>query len=253
MATSNMRVGYCNGSMTRELRGQIALVTGGSRGIGFGIAEALVGEGVRVAITGRDAKALADAKRRLEADGGIVETLALDVRDYDAVAAGVETVASRLNGLDIVVNNAGIGNFANVADMRPSQWAEVIDTNLTGVFNVCSAVLPRLRDRGGYIINISSLAGKNPFVGGSAYCASKAALNSFTAVLMQEVRHYGIKVTTIAPGSVATGFSGNDENQGADWKISPADIGAVVVGLLRMDPRSLSSYIEMRPSQPPRK
>ena len=241
-------------AMTKELRGEVALVTGGSRGIGFGIAEALVGEGVRVAITGRNAKALADAKRRLEADGGLVETLAIDVRDHDAVAKGVETVVSRLGGLNIVINNAGLGTFANVAEMTPAQWAEVIDTNLTGVFNVCSAAIPQLRARGGgYIINISSLAGKNPFVGGAAYCASKAGLNAFSEVLMQEVRHENIKVTTIAPGSVATAFSSGDEKKGADWKIAPSDVAGVVLGLLRMEPRSLASYIELRPSKPPKK
>ncbi len=240
--------------MKKELSGQVALVTGGSRGIGYGIAEALVGRGVRVAITGRGQKSLADAKRRLEAAGGTVEALAIDVRDRDAVAKGVETVASVLGGLDIVINNAGVGTFVSIADMTLAQWSETIDTNLTGVFNVCSAAIPRLRSRGGgYIINISSLAGKNALTGGGAYCASKAALNSFGEVLMQEVRHDDIKVTTIAPGSVATGFSGGDESKGADWKTAPSDIGGLVVGLLEMEPRSLASYIELRPSKPPRK
>lgn len=241
-------------AMKKELRGQGALVTGGSRGIGFGIAEALVAEGVRVAITGRGEKALADAKRRLEAAGGVVETLAVDVRDHDAVAKAVDAAASRLGGLNIIVNNAGIGTFAPVADMTLAQWSEVIDTNLTGVFNVCSASIPHLRrSGGGYIINVSSLAGTNAFVGAAAYCASKAGLNVFGEALMQEVRHENIKVTTVAPGSVATSFSSGDETKGADWKIAPSDIGELVLALLRMDARTLPSYIAMRPSKPPKK
>jgi len=241
--------------MKMELRGQVAFVTGGSRGIGFGIAHALVCRGVRVAITGRDESSLAEARRRLDAAApGHVETLAADVRDYDAVTRAIAATLARFGGLDIVVNNAGVGTFANVADMTPEQWSDVIATNLTGVFNVCQVSIPELRKRGGgYIINISSLAGKNAFVGAGAYCASKAGLNAFAEVMNQEVRHDGIKVTTIAPGSVATGFSGGDESKGAEWKIASSDIGDIVVSLLEMDTRSLSSYIELRPSKPPRK
>jgi 3-oxoacyl-[acyl-carrier protein] reductase len=239
--------------MKKDLRGQVALVTGGSRGIGFGIAQSLVAQGISVAITGRDEASLADAKRRLAA-AGRVDTYNVDARDHAATASTVAAIVSAFGGLDIVVNNAGVGRFVNIADMTPQQWAEVIDTNLTGVFNVCRAAVPELRRRGGgYIINISSLAGKNAFVGAGAYCASKAGLNAFGEVLMQEVRHDGIKVTTIAPGSVATGFSGGDEAKGADWKVAASDIGDIVVDLLRMDTRSLSSYIELRPSKPPKK
>jgi 3-oxoacyl-[acyl-carrier protein] reductase len=242
-------------AMKKELRGQVALVTGGSRGIGLGIARALVAAGVDVAITGRGEASLAEAKRELEAAGaGRVETLAVDVRDYGAVTTAVAATVARFGGIDIVINNAGVGRFVNIADMTPGQWSEVIDTNLTGVFNVCHASLPQLRRRGGgYIINISSLAGKNAFVGAGAYCASKAGLNQFSEVLNQEVRHDNIKVTTIAPGSVATGFSGGDAAKGADWKIASSDIGDIVIDLLQMDTRSLSSYIELRPSKPPKK
>jgi NAD(P)-dependent dehydrogenase (short-subunit alcohol dehydrogenase family) len=138
--------------------------------------------------------------------------------------------------------------------MTPAQWSQTIDTNLTGPFNVSQASLAELKRRGGgYIFNISSLAGKNAFVGAAAYCASKAGLNAFAEVLNQEVRHDNIKVTTIAPGSVSTGFGGGDETKGADWKIAPADIGDMVVDLLELDTRSLPSYIELRPSKPPKK
>ena len=166
----------------------------------------------------------------------------------------VSATAARFGGLDVLVNNAGIGIFANVADLTPEEWSAVIDTNLTGVFNACHAALPELRKRGGgYIINISSLAGKNAFQGAAAYCASKSALNAFSEVLMQEVRYDGIRVSYVMPGSVATGFSGGDESKGAEWKSSPDDVAAAVVDLLALDPRSLVSRVELRPSKPPRK
>lgn len=242
-------------AMKKELRGQVALVTGGSKGIGLGIARALVAEGVNVAITGRGEKSLAEAAQQLETSGaGAVLTLAADVRDHAAVERAVDAVVSRFGGLDIVVNNAGIGTFVHAADMTHDQWSQVIDTNLTGVFNVCHAAIPALRRRGGgYILNISSLAGRNSFVGAAAYCASKAGLNAFSETLMQEVRHDNIRVTCIAPGSVSTGFSGTDAAKGAEWKIAPEDIGDIVRDLLEMDSRSLSSYIELRPSKPPKK
>lgn len=241
--------------MKKELRGQVALVTGGSKGIGFGIAHALVARGINVVITGRDGAALVEARMTLQAlGGGAVEGYAVDVRDHAAVHQGVNEAVSRFGGLDVVVNNAGLGRFVNLADMTLEQWSETIDTNVTGVFNVCHAAIPHLRRRGGgYILNISSLAGKNPFVGAGAYCASKAALNQFGEVLNQEVRHDNIKVTTIAPGSVATGFGGGAADAGADWKIAASDIGDMVVDLLELDTRSLPSYIELRPSKPPKK
>jgi NAD(P)-dependent dehydrogenase (short-subunit alcohol dehydrogenase family) len=237
------------------LTNKVAFVTGGSRGIGQAIARALVAQGVNVAITGRDASHLSSAQRAIESAGpGAVETLQADVRRYADVEQAVAATASRFGGLDFVINNAGIGVFTNVAAMTPEQWSEVIDTNLTGVFNVCHAAIPRLRARGGgFIINISSLAGKNPFVDGGAYCASKAGLNAFSEVLMQEVRHDGIRVSYVMPGSVATGFSSGDPTRGADWKTAPEDVAEVVVDLLRLDSRSLASRVELRPSKPPKK
>ncbi len=242
------------GAMKKELRGQVALVTGGSKGIGLGIARALVAQGVHVAITGRGASSLDDAKRALEGlSGGQVLTLAVDVRDHAGMTAAVGDIVARFGGLDIVVNNAGMGTFVPVSEMTHEAWTALIDTNLTGVFNTCRAAIPALRARGGgYIINISSLAGKNAFVGAAAYCASKAGLNAFSETLMLEVRHDNIRVTCIAPGSVATGFSGSAE-AGAEWKIGPADIGDMVRDLLELDTRSLPSYIELRPSKPPKK
>jgi 3-oxoacyl-[acyl-carrier protein] reductase len=240
-------------AVTRDsLRGQVALVTGGSRGIGQAIASALVAEGVHVAVTGKDESHLSAARSRIEGAGpGSVETLRADVRNYADVERAVTATVARFGSLGIVVNNAGVGIFADVADMTPAQWSEVIDTNLTGVFHVCHAAIPHLRRAGGgFIVNISSLAGKNAFVSAAAYCASKAGLNAFSEALMQEVRYDNIRVSYVMPGSVATGFSGGDEARGADWKIAAADVAEVVLNLLRHNPRSLPSRVELRPSKP---
>jgi 3-oxoacyl-[acyl-carrier protein] reductase len=237
-----------------SLRGKVAVVTGGSRGIGLAIARALVADGVQVAITGRSAAHLASARKTIEAAGpGAVETLQADVRTFDAVTRAIDAAASRFGGLDILINNAGIGIFTAVAAMSPEQWSEVIDTNLTGVFNACRAALPHMRKRGGgFIINISSLAGKNPFADGAAYCASKAGLNAFSEALMQEVRYDNIRVSYVCPGSVATDFAGHSSKD-ADWKIAADEVADVVIGLLRHNPRSLPSRVELRPSKPAKK
>jgi NAD(P)-dependent dehydrogenase (short-subunit alcohol dehydrogenase family) len=234
-----------------SLHGRIALVTGGSRGIGLAIARALIAEGVNVAATARSESGLSQARRQLESGPGSVETWRADVRVFAEVQRTVEATVARFGGLDILINNAGIGLFADVADLTPAQWTEVIDTNLTGVFHACHASIPHMRRRGGgYIINISSLAGKNAFAGAAAYCASKAGLNAFSEALMQEVRYDNIRVTYVMPGSVATGFSGGDDTKGADWKISPDEVADVVLSLLHHHPRSLQSRVELRPSKP---
>ena len=236
----------------QNINGKVALVTGGSRGIGLAIARGLVGQGVQVVITGRDARHLSAARARIEAAGpGAVETLQADVRKFDDVERAVSAAVARFGGLDILINNAGMGVFKDVSAMTPDEWADVIGTNLTGVFYACHAALPHLRRRGsGFIINISSLAGKNPFAGAAAYCASKAGLNAFSEALMQELRFDDIRVSYVLPGSVATGFSSGDESKGTDWKISPDEVADVVVNLLRHDPRSLPSRVELRPSKP---
>ena len=233
------------------LDGKVALITGGSKGIGFAIAETLVSRGARVMITGRNAADLERAQSRLGPDA---LSAAADARLAEEVERAVQATVDGHGGLDVLVNNAGIGIFKNAADMSPAEWQSIIDTNLTGVFYYCHAAIPHLRRRGGgWIINISSLAGKNPFTGGTAYCASKAGLNAFSEALMQEVRYDDIRVTCVMPGSVATGFGGRGAPEVADWKIQPEDVGQVVLDLLTMPPRSLPSRVELRPSKPQKK
>ena len=234
------------------LSGRVAIVTGGSRGIGLAIARALAAEGVHVAVTGRSEAHLAAARSELEKVGpGAIETLRADVRNYPEVEQAIAATVARFGALDVLVNNAGVGIFADVADMTPEQWSEVVDTNLTGVFHTCHAAIPHLRRRGGgFIINISSLAGKSAFTTAAAYCASKSGLNAFSEALMQEVRYDNIRVSYVMPGSVATGFSNGDESKGADWKIAAEEVADVVLGLLHHPVRSLPSRVELRPSKP---
>jgi 3-oxoacyl-[acyl-carrier protein] reductase len=241
-----------------DLTGKVAMVTGGSRGIGFGIAQLLVENGAAVVITGTNQEALESAAQRLRANapgGASVDAVRADVRDYAQVEAAMSAAAARHGGLDILINNAGVGLFRAVADMSVNEWHAVIDTNLTGVFYCSRAAIPHLRTRGGgWIINISSLAGKNAFVDGAAYCASKAAVNQFSEALMQEVRYDGIRVSYIMPGSVSTDFGGPERGAAKrEWAIQVEDVARVVMDLISHPARSLPSRVEMRPAQPPRK
>jgi NAD(P)-dependent dehydrogenase (short-subunit alcohol dehydrogenase family) len=189
--------------------------------------------------------------REIAAEPARVLAFACDVRDRAAVDAAFERVAVDWGGIDVLVNNAGVGTGRAVADMSHDEWDRIIATNLTGIFNCCKAALPHLRRRnGGWIISISSLASKNPFAGGAAYCASKAALNAFSEAFMQEVRHENIRVSYVLPGSVATEFSGRAASADADWRLSPDDVAQVVLGLLAHPARSLPSRVEIRPSRP---
>ena len=231
----------------------VVIVTGGSKGIGLAIAQAFVARGDRVVIGARNAQELQRAARKLDAPDS-VHTVTADVRRPADAQRLVDEAVKRFGGVDGLVNNAGIGRFANVADMRIEDWRDVIDTNLSGVFYCARAAIPPMRRRGaGFIVNISSLAGKNAFVGGGAYCASKAALNQFSEALMQEVRYDNIRVSYVMPGSVSTGFGDRASAGEADWKLTPADVAKVVLDLVSHDPRSLPSRVELRPSRPPRK
>ena len=237
------------------LTGKVAVVTGGSRGIGLAIARALLERGASVAIMATSDATLHTAASDLQktANGAAVFPIRADVRRYDEVEQAITATVGRFGGLDVLVNNAGVGLFRPVTDMSAEEWHQVIDTNLTGVFHCCRAVLPRLRSRGGgWIINVSSLASTNPFPEAAAYCASKAGLNAFSDALMQEVRHDGIRVANVLPGSVRTEFSGR--SQGHDeWKLAPEDVAEVVIDLIAHPARSLPSRVEIRPAKPPRK
>jgi len=243
----------------------VGIVTGGSKGIGFAVAQAFLERGMQVAISARKDEELQDAARRLgttpsTAPGaGNVLAVRADVREPAEAQRLIDETVRRFGGLDVLVNNAGIGRFANVADMSLDDWRQIIDTNLSGVFYCSRAAIPVMKARGaGFIINISSLAGKNPFTGGAAYCASKAGLNAFSEALMQEVRHDNIRVSYVLPGSVSTGFgdrgsSGEADPStalGAGWKLTPGDVARVVVDLIAHDARSLPSRVELRPSRP---
>ncbi len=233
-----------------------AIVTGGSRGIGLAVAAALVKDGARVAITGLDRARLESATAelvRLAGDPARVHGAAVDVRERGAIEALFADVERRFGGLDTLVNNAGLGVFADVAAMTDADWHRQIDTNLTGVFYCTRAAIPAMRRAGGgWIINIASLAGRNYFAGGAAYCATKAGLVAFSEAVMQEVRHDGIRVSVIMPGSVATEFNGRAVSNADSWKLSPDDVAECVMDLLRHPGRSLPSKIEIRPSRPQR-
>ena len=237
--------------------GSVAIVTGGSRGIGRAVAESLLQRGADVLISGRSAGSLDEASAELAAISGTagagrLETVAADVRRPADAERLVAVAVDRFGGVDVLVNNAGVGLFETVAEQSVDDWAQVIETNLSGVFYCCRAAIPVLRRRGGgWIINVSSLAGSYPFANGAAYCASKAGLDAFTAALMQEVRFDGIRVSAVAPGSVGTAFAGSDDRHAAaPWKLTAADVAQVVVDLLSHDARSLPSRVEIRPSQP---
>jgi NAD(P)-dependent dehydrogenase (short-subunit alcohol dehydrogenase family) len=241
--------------LNQVLSGKVAFVTGGSRGIGLATARALLAQGAAVAITGTNQSNLDRAAGDLAAKAGGERLLPIraDVRKYAEVEKAFADTATRFGGIDVVVNNAGVGVFRAVADMTVDEWHRVLDTNLSGVFYCCHAALPMLRKRGGgWIINVSSLASKNPFIDGAAYCASKSALNAFSEALMQEVRYDGIRVAYVLPGSVNTGF-GSLSNTKSEWALSPDDVAQVISDLITHPSRSLPSRVEIRPAQPPRK
>jgi 3-oxoacyl-[acyl-carrier protein] reductase len=238
-----------------ELRGRVAVVTGSTKGIGYAIAEALARANADVVVSARNAEEVAEAASRLDALGaGRVIGVPGDVGRYEDAHQLIRAATVELGGLDILVNNAGVGAFGPVDEMEPESWDRLIATNLSGVFYCCHEAIPHLKQRGdAWIINIASLAGKNPFAGGAAYNASKFGLVGFSEALMMDVRHHGIRVNYIMPGSVATHFSGpsgGHRDHDADWMIQPEDIAGVVMGLLALPANSLVSRVEMRPTRP---
>ena len=239
-------------SENASLLNKSAIVTGGTRGIGRAIAEKLLDEGARVAICGTSRRSVDAAVGCLEPKGEVFGIVA-DVSKLDQAQAFIAAANERFQGVDILINNAGFGVFRAVADLALDEWERMIAVNLSGVYYCCHAVLPIFKQRkGGDIINISSLAGRNPFAGGAGYNASKFGLNGFSEAMMLDHRNDGVRVSYVMPGSVATEFGGSAE-AGADWKIAPRDIAEVVVTLLRMPRRTTVSRVEIRPSRPPGK
>ncbi|MGM5470513.1 SDR family oxidoreductase [Flavobacteriaceae bacterium LMO-SS05] len=235
------------------LNNKVALITGGTKGIGYGIAQSLVQEGVQVAITGRSLNSAKEAANTLNNNPNSIGKaigLEADVRDFKSQQNAVNSVLKQFGQLDVVIANAGLGHFASIEDLTLDQWRDTIDTNLTGAFYTIKASVEALKQSRGYYITISSLAGTNFFANGSAYNASKFGLTGFTQAVMLDLRRHGIKVSTIMPGSVSTYFNGHQPNDNDAWKIQIADIGELVVDILKMNPRTLPSKIEVRPSMP---
>jgi 3-oxoacyl-[acyl-carrier protein] reductase len=233
-----------------NLKNKVAYITGGSKGIGYGIAKTLLDEGMRVAITSRSLAAAQKAADSLSNDATRVLALESDVSVMASEAKAVQAVVDHFGQLDLLVANAGVGHFDPIDTLTEERWKETIDTNLTGVFNSVKASINALKATKGYIITIASLAGANFFETASAYNASKFGLVGFTQAIMLDLRKYGIKVTTIMPGSVATHFNDHIPSDADAWKIQPEDIGEIVANILHLHPRTLPSKIEVRPSMP---
>jgi 3-oxoacyl-[acyl-carrier protein] reductase len=239
--------------MSEFLAGKRAIVTGASKGIGLEIAKALLSEGADVVICSRDAKAVERAVKDLSngAKARKVAGCATDVSDSDQVKQLFDFADKELGGLEALINNAGTGIFRAAGELTVEEWNDVIGTNLSGAFYCSREAIERFRTvRGGWIINISSLAGKNPFLGGSAYNASKFGLNGFSEAMMLDHRNDNVRVSYIMPGSVDTAFAGHDARQKSDWKIAPEDIAEIVLDILRKPGRTLISRVEVRPSRP---
>ena len=240
--------------MPGMLDGMTAIVTGSSKGIGYAIAEAMAREGANLVISARDEAEVNAAAQQLDRiGGGNVAAVRADVRDHEDVRRMVEA-ALDLGGVDVLINNAGVGRFGTVDEMSPEHWHQVIETNLTGVYYACHECIPHLKSRGGgWIINIGSLAGKNPFAGGAAYNASKFGLLGFSEAMMLDVREHGIRVCCIMPGSVDTYFNGKEPKPENAWMIQPDDIARLVMELLAFPENALPSRIEIRPTRPPKR
>lgn len=237
-----------------KLQNKTALITGGTKGIGYGIAAAMLAEGMNVAITSRSQEAADEAATELNKIGsGRAIGVAADVRSMESQTEAVNKTVAEFGGLDILIANAGVGHFATIEDLTVEDWNATIDTNLTGVFYSVKAATEAIKKSEGYIITIASLAGTNFFAKGAAYNASKFGLVGFSQAIMLDLREYGVKVTTIMPGSVATHFAGHTPNDKDAWKIQPEDLGQMTIDLLKMNPRTLPSKVEVRPAMPSKK
>lgn len=235
-----------------ELNDKVAYITGGSKGIGYGVAQKLVAEGMKVAISGRTLKTVETAAQYL-GDTNKVLALQSDVTELDSEKEAIQKILDTWGQLDVVIANAGVGHFAPVYEMSVEQWHHMIDTNLNGVFHTLKASVQALKNSKGYYITLASLAGANFFARGAGYNATKFGVVGFTQAAMLDLRKYDVKVSTIMPGSVATHFNNNEPSEKDAWKIQPEDIGELVLDLLKMHPRTLPSKIEVRPTRPDKK
>jgi len=237
-----------------SLENKVAVVTGGTKGIGFAIAEAFVRSGASVFVTARNLADVSAVVEELSKHGKVGGT-DCDVRNEEQVRSMLADCERVFGGVDVLINNAGVGFFGKtVEEITPGEFRQTIETNLLGVYYACHYAIPLMKKRGGgYIINISSLAGQNAHPRMAAYNASKFALNGFTEAMMQEVRHDNIKVSYICPGSVNTEFGDDTISDEKAWQLQPNDIAQVVIDLLKIDPRALPSKVEIRPSKPPAK
>ncbi|HEX8565723.1 MAG TPA: SDR family oxidoreductase [Pyrinomonadaceae bacterium] len=236
-----------------NIKDKAAIITGGTKGIGRAIAEELLKAGAKVFICARNRDELKRALAEMS-ELGQIEGELCDMRSFEQVKMMLDECERKFGGVDVLVNNAGIGIFKPVEELAAEEFQAVLETNLFGVFYGCHAAIPMMKRRGGgYIINISSLAGANAHPRMAAYNASKFGLNGFSEALMQEVRHDNIKVSYIMPGSVNTEFGGEAVSPEKSWQLQPADIAQVVLNLLQMDERALPSRVELRPSRPPKK
>jgi 3-oxoacyl-[acyl-carrier protein] reductase len=236
-----------------NLENKIAVVTGGTKGIGRAIAEELLKAGAKVFVCARNAGEVKRAVSEMSGFGQI-EGEPCDMRSFEQVKMMLDECERKFGGVDILINNAGVGIFKRVEETEPEEFRAVLETNLFGVFYACHVAIPKMKRRGGgYIINISSLAGANAHPRMAAYNASKFGLNGFSEALMQEVRHDKIKVSYIMPGSVNTEFGGEDISEEKAWQLQPPDIAETILNLLNMNERALPSRVELRPSRPPKK
>lgn len=235
-----------------ELKGKVAYITGGTKGIGYGVAKVLLDQGMRVAISGRNAE---DAKKAAASLGGsdVVLGFGSDVGVLEDEINAVKQILATWGQLDLVLANAGVGHFAPIDELETDKWKQMIDTNLNGVYHSLKASVEALKASKGYYITLASLAGTNFFANGAGYNASKFGVVGFTQAAMIDLRKYDIKVSTIMPGSVSSHFNNNDPTDSDAWKIQPEDLGDLVVDLLKINPRTLPSKIEVRPLRPDKK
>ncbi len=242
----------CKKNKMESLKGKVAYITGGSKGIGFGIAKKLVDAGMKVAISGRTLKTVKKAAEYLEINENVL-ALASDVTKIEDEQTAISTIIEKWGKVDVVLANAGVGHFAPIDQMSSDDWNAMINTNLNGVFHTLKASVEALKKSKGYYITLASLAGANFFANGAGYNATKFGVVGFTQAAMLDLRQYDVKVSTIMPGSVSTEFAGNSPSDKDAWKIQPEDIGELVLDLLKMHPRTLPSKIEVRPTRPDKK